>query len=177
MLELVVSTPVALLMRLPDFLIIGAMRAGTTSLFFDLLANPAVFFPQDKEPHCLATDDVLSASGRAAYGDLYRAAGPGQACGDASTGYSKLPDVMGVPERALRVIGGHRARLRGLLLPRAPRPPAPPSLRTVDHILEQVREDVSLLQSLAGWSTRPWDLDAVRDRYAAVGNQEYPKQA
>jgi hypothetical protein len=41
--------------RLPDFLIIGAMKAGTTSLYRDLLTNPAVFFPgrptRDSE-HC-----------------------------------------------------------------------------------------------------------------------------
>jgi len=28
--------------RLPDFLIVGAQKAGTTSMYFDLLNNPAV---------------------------------------------------------------------------------------------------------------------------------------
>ena len=37
-------------MRLPNFLIIGAMKAGTTTLYRDLLTNPRVFFPLDKEP-------------------------------------------------------------------------------------------------------------------------------
>lgn len=52
--------------RLPDFLVIGAMKAGTTSLFFDLSANPAIFFPEDKEPHRLANDRALTSAGRAA---------------------------------------------------------------------------------------------------------------
>jgi hypothetical protein len=45
-------------------------------------------------------------------------------------------------------------------------------LQTVDYILERVREDVSLLQTLAVWNAPPWDLDAVRDRYAAVADED-----
>ncbi|MGD8328969.1 MAG: sulfotransferase [Acidobacteriota bacterium] len=290
-------------MRLPDFLIIGAMKSGTTTLFHDLLANPAVFFPADKEPDNLTSDEVLTPRGRAAYQRLYRDAGDEQVCGDASTGYSKLPDHPGVPERALRVLGpgvkiiylvrepvartisqhkqelaagdvdanidravqacprlvdfsryamqitpwieafgapnvrivrfedyvadrrgvvsdlsgflgipvgtdridtgrvynpgekmwvrsgalwrltrsglyrrcvrpwlsrDTRARLRARLLRRAPSSEAPPSLATVDHILDRVRDDVVRLQRLAGWEQLPWDLAAVRERYAAV---------
>ncbi|HUO45507.1 MAG TPA: sulfotransferase, partial [Acidimicrobiia bacterium] len=37
--------------RLPDFLIIGAMKAGTTSLYRWLESTGAVVVPSDKEPH------------------------------------------------------------------------------------------------------------------------------
>lgn len=37
--------------RLPDFLIVGAMKAGTTSLAAWLRAHPRVFVPDDKELH------------------------------------------------------------------------------------------------------------------------------
>ena len=51
-------------MRLPDFLIIGAMKSGTTGLFFDLCSHPRVFLPENKEPTRLASDDVLTTEGR-----------------------------------------------------------------------------------------------------------------
>lgn len=92
-------------MFLPSFLIIGAMKAGTTSLYRDLQANPDVFFPVDKEPGSLASDDVLTRKGRRDYAGLYSRAAPGQVCGDASTTYAMRPDVPRVPERARRVVG------------------------------------------------------------------------
>ena len=61
----------ASVMALPHFLIIGAMKAGTTSLFMDMSANPAVFIPAEKEPHCLCEDRVLTPRGAAGVrGDL-----------------------------------------------------------------------------------------------------------
>lgn len=92
-------------LRLPDFLLIGAMKAGTTTLYRDLLLNGRVFFPIDKEPGHLASDAVLDGPGRTHYGHLYHNARPNQLCGDASTTYTKLPDVTGVPARTERVFG------------------------------------------------------------------------
>ena len=61
---------------LPDFLIIGAMKSGTTSLYADLKTHPSIFLPEDKEPSCLASDEVLTDAGQAPYGGV-----PGL-CGD-----------------------------------------------------------------------------------------------
>ena len=47
-------------MTLPQFLIVGAMKAGTTSLFLDLGTHPAVFLPIDKEPNSLRRDDIFT---------------------------------------------------------------------------------------------------------------------
>jgi hypothetical protein len=92
--------------RLPDFLVIGAMKSGTTSLYEDLVRQPAIYFPPgQKEPHVLAGDRVLTAAGREDYARLYRGASQEQLCGDASTGYTKRPDVEGVALRAQRVLG------------------------------------------------------------------------
>ena len=91
--------------RLPDFLIIGAQKAATTSLYFDLLQNPAVFMTSDKEPGNLIEDDVCTKRGRAAYANLFKRARQEQVCGEASTGYTKLPDYAGVVDRARRVLG------------------------------------------------------------------------
>lgn len=92
-------------MNLPGFLIIGAMKAGTTTLYRDLLTNPAVYMPVDKEPESLCRDETLTDRGRDAYAALFARARPDQVCGEASTAYSKLPDYPGVPARARRVLG------------------------------------------------------------------------
>jgi hypothetical protein len=91
-------------MRLPQLLIIGAMKSGTTGLFFDLCLHPEVFEPDVKEPHALCSDDVFTDEGRAAYAGIYSAAAPSQLLCDASTGYSKLPDHTGVVERAVKLL-------------------------------------------------------------------------
>lgn len=92
-------------MKLPEFLIIGAMKCGTTTLYRDLLTNPAVYMPIRKEPHNLCDDDVLTPSGLDKYALHFSAAREGQVRGEASTGYTKLPVKTGVPQRALKVLG------------------------------------------------------------------------
>lgn len=94
-------------MTLPRFLIIGAMKSGTTSLYRDLCANPVVFMPDDKEPHSLCGNHVLTDAGRAEYERYFAKARPEQICGEASTGYTKSPDHPGVPGRAQQVLGGN----------------------------------------------------------------------
>jgi hypothetical protein len=91
--------------KLPKFLIVGAMKAGTTTVFRDLGTQPEVFFPFHKEPHSLCYDDVLTTRGLKKYSSLFHRARPHQLVGEASTGYTKLPALPGVPERALRVLG------------------------------------------------------------------------
>ena len=93
------------LLRLPDFLIAGAMKAGTTTLFSDLDTHPEIYFPERKEPACLVDEATLSPGGCARYAAHYRAAAPEQRCGDASTSYTMLPIWPGVPARARRLLG------------------------------------------------------------------------
>jgi hypothetical protein len=92
--------------RLPDFLVIGAMKAGTTSLTADLEALPAIYVPSVKEPHFLCSDAILDPGAVRDYSRLFERAAAAQLCGEASTGYSKLPDVRGVPARARQLLGG-----------------------------------------------------------------------
>ncbi len=90
--------------RLPDFLIIGAMKSGTTTLYRDLLTHSRIYFPLNKEPGDLETDAVLTPGGRAAYAKHFERARNDQLCGDASTSYAKLPDIPGVPQRAVKLL-------------------------------------------------------------------------
>ncbi len=94
-------------MRFPDFLIIGAMKSGTTTLYRDLMAHPRIFMSTPKEPHNLCDDRVLTDTGRAEYAALFKSAGGEQLAGEASTGYTKLPDYPGVPARASAVLPAH----------------------------------------------------------------------
>jgi hypothetical protein len=92
---------------LPDFLVIGAMKAGTTSLYHYLDAHPDVFMPRVKEL------DFFVESGNWGRGiEWYRRQFAGAdgfaAVGEASTSYSKHPVVAGVPERVARSVPGCR---------------------------------------------------------------------
>jgi hypothetical protein len=91
--------------RLPDFLVIGAMKAGTTTLCSDLGAQPGVFMSPVKEPNDLLDESVLTEKGRRRYSRLFQNAQPDQLCGEGSTSYAKLPAYCGVAERARDVLG------------------------------------------------------------------------
>lgn len=103
--------------RVPDFLIIGAMKCGTTTLYRDLGSQPGIYFPYEKEPHSLNRDEVLSGEGLAAYGKLFEGARAEQKCGEASTGYTKRPNFEGAAGRARRLCG---ADLRLIYIVRDP---------------------------------------------------------
>ena len=90
---------------LPNFLIIGAMKAGTTTLYEDLNNVPGVYLPPEKEPNDLAYDWVESQAGLAAYSKKFSNAPMDSIVGEASTSYAKLPTFQHVPERALRILG------------------------------------------------------------------------
>lgn len=144
--------------RLPDFLIIGAMKAGTTTLYRDLLAaSDEVFFPADKEPGALLDDRVLSASGRDRYAALFAHARPHQQCGEASTAYTKLPDHPGVAERAHRLLGGD---LKLVYLMRHP----------IDRLVSQYRHAVADGQQLGDIN------DVVREQPSFTAYSSYAYQ-
>lgn len=46
------------MIKLPDFLIVGAARSGTTSLYHYLKQHPQIFMPEDKEPWFFPFADV-----------------------------------------------------------------------------------------------------------------------
>lgn len=47
-------------LRLPDFLLVGAAKSGTTSLYFYLRQHPEVFLPSNKEPRFLSYGETKS---------------------------------------------------------------------------------------------------------------------
>lgn len=91
--------------RLPNFLIIGSMRAGTTTLYRHLELHEDVFLPQTKEPNTLCSDEALHAAGRAEYARLFAPARDERCVGEASTAYTKAPYFGDVAGRARAVLG------------------------------------------------------------------------
>lgn len=91
--------------KLPQFLIIGAMKAGTTTLYDDLSHVADIFLPPEKEPNDLIHPEVETGIGLARYSKKFDKAPDGALLGEASTAYSKRPTYPGVPERAYRVLG------------------------------------------------------------------------
>lgn len=91
--------------KLPTFLIIGAQKAGTTSLYNDLTKNPRVFIPDDKELGDLCHDHVLTPAGRSEYAAKFALTDADQSRGDATTAYTKRPRREGVAKRAYELLG------------------------------------------------------------------------
>lgn len=76
--------------NLPDFIVIGAMKCGTTTLQTQLAAQSGVFMSTPKEPNYFS-DDAVFAKGRDWYEGLFAEAPNGVLKGEASTHYTKLP--------------------------------------------------------------------------------------
>lgn len=144
-------------MTLPNFLLIGAMKAGTTTLYEDLTQLAGVYLPPEKEPDDLAFPEVETDAGLARYAAKF-AAGEGIAVrGDASTSYAKLPTYDGVAERARKLLG--------------------PDVRILYLIRDPIKRIVSQYHHLhgLGLETRPLN-EAVLEDETYVAYSQYERQ-
>jgi hypothetical protein len=89
---------------LPNLLIIGAAKSGTTSLHHYLDLHPSVFMSRVKELKLFSQDDWRERL------DWYRAQFPSllPVRGESSPGYTMHPWIPSVPERAKEVVPGAR---------------------------------------------------------------------
>lgn len=83
----------------PDYMIIGAMKCGTSTLASQLGAQEGLFMTDPKEPYYFSDDDVYD-NGPEWYASLYANAAPGDLTGEATTHYTKRPDY---PETIARI--------------------------------------------------------------------------
>lgn len=162
----------------PDFLIIGAMKAGTTTLYRDLEPHPEIFLPQEKEPETLVKFGSDLDAVRKDYSSLYREAREGQIRGDASTIYAKRPDFEGAPEMARALCGND---LKIIYLMRDP----------VDRMISQYRHEFGLGEidlpmidafetchryvdySRYDWQLEPWQERFADENILGIGFEEY----
>ena len=85
----------------PDFVIIGAAKAGTTSLFATLQSHPQIAPSLVKETDFFSLD-TLFAKGLPWYRSLFGDQSPDQLLGEASTSYSRLPLHPATADRVFR---------------------------------------------------------------------------
>ncbi|HYF40037.1 MAG TPA: sulfotransferase, partial [Gemmatimonadales bacterium] len=100
---------------LPNFIVIGAAKAGTTALYWYLAEHPQIFMSPVKETNYFAYE--VDASGQLVYGDpedhqfpirtraeyeaLFAEAGPASAVGEASPIYLECPQAAGRIQSAI----------------------------------------------------------------------------
>jgi hypothetical protein len=129
-------------MTLPTFLVIGAMKAGTTSLSEYLRTHPQVFLPTDKE---LCFFHSSWQEGFEWYESFFPNDPDGAvAIGEASTEYTRYPHVPDVPARAASLIPD--ARL----------------IYVVRHPIERIRSHYQH-QALPGVEIRPLERAVLED--------------
>lgn len=89
-------------MKAPDFLVIGAMKSGTTTLYEDLALHPGVALGE-KESAGLHRHDPRTLGGRTAYLRQWAHAPAGAVLGEVATTYAMAPHHSGAPVRAAAV--------------------------------------------------------------------------
>lgn len=139
----------------PDFVIIGAMKAATSTLHDQLDRQPGVVMSEPKEP-CFFSDDEVHARGFDWYESCFRHSPDARARGESSTHYAKLPKLPRAAERL-----------------HARRPDA--------RILYVIRQPIDRLVShfMHGWSEgwyRGTILDAVREDRSLIDYGRYAMQ-
>lgn len=75
----------------PDFIVIGGMKCGTTTLYEYLARHPSIFMSTNKEPSYFS-DPRVNALGDEYYASLFEGAREDQLCGEASTSYTRYSE-------------------------------------------------------------------------------------
>jgi len=88
---------------LPNFLIVGAEKAGTTTVWATLNEHPDVYMCERKEPRFFTNQNWHR--GVAWYEDLFREANGSKAIGEASTAYTWAPESSDAPARIRDCLG------------------------------------------------------------------------
>lgn len=89
--------------RKPNFIIIGAAKSGTTTLYQYLCRHPQVYMCRLKEPDFFSIDRNY-ARGLDWYYSLFKEAKHNQICGEASTTYSRLHQHPTTVERIAKTV-------------------------------------------------------------------------
>jgi hypothetical protein len=100
----------------PDYIVIGAMKCGTSTLAAQLGAQQGLFMTTPKEPNYFS-DDAVYAQGADWYQNLFAPVASGDLRGEASTHYTKRPDY---PDTLARMQAHCGADLRLVYMIRNP---------------------------------------------------------
>jgi hypothetical protein len=133
----------------PTFIVIGPMKAGTTSLHHYLAAHPDIFMTRHKEPDYFVEEKSWS-RGLAWYRSLFADGTRSAVRGESSTSYTKSLRFPGVAERMSR----HFPDLKLIYLVRDP------LLRAASHVLH----------AYEGTSTTPTPQELRNDHVLACSD-------
>ncbi|MBT8401326.1 MAG: sulfotransferase, partial [Rhodothermia bacterium] len=168
--------------RLPDFLVVGAAKSGTTALYRHLAQHPQVFMSENKEPHFFSFvdrqvrfvgpgDDWLNnntVTDQRRYAQLFANAQPEQIAGEASAMYLY---VEGTAERIMQLLP--EAKLIAML-----RHPVDRAYSAFNHLRRDGREpEESFFDALAREEQRVRDGWAPIWHYRRMGNYASQLQA
>ena len=137
--------------RLPNFLIIGTMKGGTTSLYHYLRDHPQIFMPKYKAPEFFVEKSNWH-RGVDWYRGQFAGAGDAVAVGEASNTYTKYPRIDGVPEKMAEYIPDARF----IYVVRSP------IERIRSHYLTKVAEGAETAPLEEIIVTKPWYVDICR---------------
>ncbi len=112
----------------PNFIIIGSMKSGTTSLYDDLAKSNALFLPTEKEPAILSKYTQLDQIQKAYLRHFNN--NNGLMCGEASTVYTASETIDDIVARAKALCGND---LRLIMIMRDP----------IERIYSHLRHDIS----------------------------------
>ncbi|NBD18359.1 MAG: sulfotransferase [Cyanobacteria bacterium] len=90
--------------KLPDFLFIGAMKAATTTMSFQLGKQPGIYMVSNPKELYYFSYDKNFAKGSDWYRSKFSAAKPNDLCGEAATTYTQLPHSPHVVDRMYELI-------------------------------------------------------------------------
>ncbi len=151
-------------LRLPQFLGIGAQKAGTTTLHDWLTQHPQIFLPAQKELHYFS---LHFDAGLPWYAEHFAAAGPAQRCGEITPYYLFHPQA---PQRIRALLP--QVRLIVLL-----RDPVERALSQYFHARRLGLETLPLKQALAAEAERlagaEWVLRAPGGRHLSHQEHSY----
>jgi hypothetical protein len=153
--------------KFPNLFIIGAMKAGTSSLHQYLDQHPDIFMSRMKEPQYFAPHRTrqgaawgqgmpFPARGLDWYLDLFRDAGSARYAGESSVSYTAVPEIAGAERRIFEF--NPNARLIYIM-----RDPVERAISHYWHFVVDGREDLPLLR-------------AVRQRETYVARSDYALQ-
>lgn len=143
----------------PDFIVAGAPKCGTTSLYHYLSQHPEIYLPDQKELHYFARQELLAHTGgpgdeaavrnvcrsASCYEDFFRPAEDGQTIGEVTPSYFVYPESA---DRILRDCGKEMKILVML------RNPVEKAYSQYLHLVKEGRETLPFPEALKAESER-----------------------
>lgn len=157
-------------MKLPDFFIIGAAKAGTTSIHALLDKHPDIYMSKTKEPEFFARDELYN-TGLEDYAKFFADAAPGQIAGEASTIYSLSPLF---PQTAKR-IAAHTPEAKFIYVMRQPVERAYSYYVQIVKNYQNITSDLTVGRSFEDFIDPDFDRVAVpRETMFSAANDHLP---